>query len=112
MVDDRIDDGGDRTAHDDADRHVNHIAAGNELLETINHDASYGERIRRRRLVSAPGCADCNPRIVTSQTIASFSWHSAAAPLQARVTWPPNWARIVETTRRMSSAPPREACRE
>ena len=40
IVDDRINHCGDGTAHDNTDRHVDHVAACNELLESFNHDDS------------------------------------------------------------------------
>ena len=41
-VHNRVDHSGDGTAHNDADRHVDHVAARNELLESFNHDSSRG----------------------------------------------------------------------
>ena len=39
-VDDRVDHGGDGTAHDDTDGHVDHVAACDEFLESFEHFCS------------------------------------------------------------------------
>ena len=40
IVDNRVNHCGDGTAHDDTDRHVDHVAACNEFLKSFNHDDS------------------------------------------------------------------------